>query len=98
MSRIRRRHLLSSRQVADVLPALLRRAHGEDNALSKGVHGVHQLQLSITTKGDHLQEPGGGGGEGEGKKETRPHVRVYTHLVFLCIVLSAFCVLIRLLP
>lgn len=39
----------TSTEVADVLPALARRAHGEHNALRERIQGIQQLQLRITT-------------------------------------------------
>merc|ERR1719431_883137 len=46
--------LLPARQVADVLPALLGRPDGEDDALGERVQGVDQLQLGVPAQGDHL--------------------------------------------
>ena len=46
--------LLPTRQVGDVLPALLGWTHTEDYPLREGVKTVHQLQLSITSLSDHL--------------------------------------------
>ena len=49
-----RKSLLTARQVRDLLPTLLRGAHAEVDALAEWVQGVHQLQLRVTAKCDHL--------------------------------------------
>ncbi|PLB45759.1 hypothetical protein P170DRAFT_251609 [Aspergillus steynii IBT 23096] len=46
--------LLTTGQVADVLPALLRGHDGEQDTLGEGIQGVDQLQLGVTAHGDHL--------------------------------------------
>jgi hypothetical protein len=52
--RERREGLLAAGQVGNVLPALLGRAHGEDDALGEGVEGVDELELRVAAQRDHL--------------------------------------------
>ncbi len=42
-------NVLTSTEVADVLPALAGRTHGEHDALREGIQGIQQLQLRIAT-------------------------------------------------
>ena len=52
--RERAQRLLSTRQVRDVAPALLRRHDAEDDALRERIHAVNELQLSVAAKRNRL--------------------------------------------
>ena len=47
-------YLFTTRQVGNILPALLGRTDGEENAFGERVEAVHQFQLRIPSEGDHL--------------------------------------------
>eukprot|EP00428_Durinskia_dybowskii_P065473 CAMPEP_0170384264 /NCGR_PEP_ID=MMETSP0117_2-20130122/15907_1 /TAXON_ID=400756 /ORGANISM="Durinskia baltica, Strain CSIRO CS-38" /LENGTH=213 /DNA_ID=CAMNT_0010640005 /DNA_START=219 /DNA_END=860 /DNA_ORIENTATION=- len=48
------KRLLSAGEVCDLLPALLRRPHAEVDAFAERVEGVHELELCVAPKCDHL--------------------------------------------
>mmetsp|Transcript_26254 Transcript_26254/g.75806 ORF Transcript_26254/g.75806 Transcript_26254/m.75806 type:complete len:386 (+) Transcript_26254:552-1709(+) len=49
-----RQRLFSARKVGNVLPRLFRRTDREDNTLREGIEGVHQLELRVSSQGNHL--------------------------------------------
>ena len=46
--------LLATRQITDILPALLGRHDREQNALAEGIKRIHELELRVSAHGDHL--------------------------------------------
>lgn len=46
--------MLTSTKVGNVLPALPGGPHAEYDALGKGIQGIQQLELRVTSKRDHL--------------------------------------------
>ena len=52
--RVRTKRLLPTRQIADILPALLRWHDGEENPLREGVERVDEFELGISAQSDEL--------------------------------------------
>ena len=47
--------LLATRQIRDILPALLGGHDTEDYAFRERVHAVNEFQLSVSAKSNHLE-------------------------------------------
>src|SRR5258708_15751413 len=48
-------HLLTTRQIGDVLPALLRRHYAKYDALGEWIKAINEFKLGISPQCDHLQ-------------------------------------------
>ena len=54
----RTERLFATGKVRDVLPALFRRHHGEEDALREGIRRIVELELGVAAKCDHLRKEG----------------------------------------